>query len=108
MPNNTVIVTTMDEKMDIIIGHLEAMNKRDKLRTTGAFIRGMLGLIPLIFFVWSIWFAINHGDELLKQITTQAATAAAEATKNGGQGMLDDLLKKYDFPNGKSSSAAQR
>jgi hypothetical protein len=88
----------VDDKLDIIIGHLEAMNKRDKLRTTGAFIRGIIGLIPMVVFLWSVWYAVNHAQELMAQISKSAATAAAEATKNGGKGMLDDLLKQYDIP----------
>ena len=107
MPKEPVVATTPEQKLDIIIGYLDAMNRRDKLRTTGASIRGMLGPIPLLFFTWSIWYTIYHGSELLQQITPQAANAAAEATKNNSKGMLDDLLNKYDFPgNTKSSSSS--
>ncbi len=103
-----VMPVTTEDKLDVIIRHLEAMDRRDRLRTTGAFIRGMLGLIPLIVFVWSIWFFANNYEQVLGEITKQAATAAAEATKSGGQGMLDELMQKYGVTGSSSSSSARR
>lgn len=89
---------SVDEKLDVIIRHLEALDRRDKLRTTGALIRAVIGLIPLVIFIYSFWYAINNAQELMTQISRAAATAAAEATQNSGKGMLDDLLKKYEMP----------
>jgi hypothetical protein len=107
MPKETT-ANTVEEKLDVIIAHLEALDRRDKLRTTGAFIRSILAIIPLLIFLWSAWYAVNHAQELMQQITTAAATAAAEATKSGSKSMLDDLLDKYDIPTGSSSSAPRR
>ena len=85
----------MEEKLDLIIEHLYNLDRRDRLRTYGGFLRAMLSLIPLIIFLWSTWYIIEHGEELMKRITMEAASSAAEYTKGSGQGVLDELMKKY-------------
>lgn len=82
-----------------MIGILEKMNARDRLRTWGAFFRGVLSLIPLVVFIWSMWYFVAHGPELMKQIADTAASSAAEYTKNQGSSMVDELMKKYSVPN---------
>jgi hypothetical protein len=107
MPKETQPLTNED-RLDLILHHLEALDRRDRLRTQAAFVRGLLGLIPLIIFVWSAWFFVNNYQQILSEVTKQAATAAAEATKNGSQGALDALLEKYGLSGSSSSSSAPR
>jgi uncharacterized membrane protein len=90
--------TSVEAKLDTMIDILEKMNTRDRLRTWGGFIRGILALIPLILFVWSAWYFVNHGEELMKMIANQAASSAAEYTKNQGQSMVDQLMNQYAVP----------
>ncbi len=89
---------TVEQKLDVIIEHLHHLDRRDRLRTIGSTVRGLLSLIPLLFLLWSAWYVYKQGDKLLETITRQAATAAAEATKNSSKGMLDDLLERYNVP----------
>lgn len=72
--------TTVEEKLDAIVTHLDRMDRRDRLRTWGGFFRAMLGFIPLVIFIVSTWYLYNHSDEILKKITEQAAEQALKMT----------------------------
>ncbi len=87
---------TVEDKLDFIIMYLERMDKRDRLRTWGGFIRGLLGLIPLAIMLASVWYLINHGDEFLQKITEQAARQAMQVTGEAAGSMQIDpgLLKQ--------------
>jgi len=87
--------TSIEEKLDEIIVHLKKMDARDRVRMWGGFIRSIISLVPLIIFVWSTWYLIQHGPELMKQIADTAASSAAEYTKSQGQGVVDQWLKEY-------------
>lgn len=84
---------TVDDKMDIIIEHLHRMDKRDRLRTWGGFFKGILGLIPIVVMLISIWYVFEHGDELLQKITQQAAKEAAAMTGNSA----GELMKQIEL-----------
>lgn len=71
---------TTEDKLDAIVMHLERLDKRDRLRTWGGFVRTILGFIPLIFFIVTAWYFYNHTDEILTKITEQAAEAALKMT----------------------------
>ena len=72
--------TTTDQKLDAIVRHLERLDKRDRLRTWGGFVRAILGFIPLVIFIVSTWYLYNHADDILKKITEQAAEQALKMT----------------------------
>lgn len=99
MPVKAAPEKSVEEQLEEILVHLRKMDARDKLRTWGGFFRGVLSIIPLVVFLWSIWYFINHGEELMKQIANTAASSAAEYTKNQSQGMLDQFMDKYAVPN---------
>ncbi len=90
--------TSVDAKLDEIITCLQRMDKRDRLRTIGGFIRGLLGLIPLIVLLWSLWYFASHGEELMKMIANQAASSAAQYTQGQSQGLVEQLMKQYSIP----------
>ena len=85
---------TVGDKLDIVIGYLHALNRRDKLRTYGAMIRSALAIIPLLFFLFSAWYIYEHGDELLADIAKVAAEQAANAAK-GGSTKIFEQFKDY-------------
>ena len=68
------------EQLDLILLYLKKMNKRDRLRTIGGFIRGVFGLIPILIMVFVLWYAYAYGDQLLEKITKMAAEQAASMT----------------------------
>ncbi len=89
--------SSIEAKLDIIAEHLKHIDARDKIRMYGSFLRSMIMIIPTLVFIWSMWYFANHAAEIMKTIASQAASAAAEYTKDSSQGMLDDLLDKYDI-----------
>lgn len=92
MPKQSATTPTgVEAKLDEILVHLRNLDKRDRLRTWGGTIKGILSLIPLIVFVWSLWYFYAHGDELLSQIATEAAKAAAAATQKSTEGFMDQF-----------------
>ena len=92
--------TPQEQQLQEILTILRAMNTRDRLRTWGGFARGCIAIIPIILVVWSAWYMVEHGQELLTSIANTAASSAAAATRDQGKGMVDDLLKKYSLPAG--------
>ena len=95
---NTKSPETVEAKLDQIVFHLERMDKRDRLRTLGGFIRGMISIIPIAFLLWSAWYFANHGADFMRMISDQAAKSAAAYTKNQSNGLLDQLMKQYSIP----------
>lgn len=71
---------TTEDKLDLIVRHLERMDKRDRLRTWGGFFRTIIGFIPLVIFLFSAWYFYNNADEILKKITAEAAEQALKMT----------------------------
>lgn len=61
--------------------HLIKMDKRDRLRTMGGFVRTIIGIVPVALLLWSTWYFFTHGDEILKKISAQAALSAANMAK---------------------------
>ena len=87
-----------DEKLDQVLYYLQRMDRRDKWRTIGGFFRTLISFIPVVVLLWSVWYVVEHGSELMTMIIKQTASATAEATKGSGQGMLDELMKQYALP----------
>ena len=80
-----------EDKLDIIIQHLENIDKRDRLRMRAGFIRGVFGLIPTIAFIAFAVYFYQHGDEVMAKIAKTAAEQALEATKAGTDGIIQQL-----------------
>lgn len=83
---------TAEQKLDRIAMYLHRMDRRDRMRTIGGFVHGLLALIPMLFFLWSAWYVYEHGDELLQKIAGEAARQAAGATMNIDEGGMQQLL----------------
>ncbi|MFH0770469.1 MAG: hypothetical protein V1926_03775 [Candidatus Peregrinibacteria bacterium] len=91
MPKPPPLAPTMDTKMDEILVHLRRLDRRDRLRTIGGFFRGLIGIIPVIILIGSVWYAYKYGDELLRKITEQAAVQAEAITKKNTNSLLDQV-----------------
>lgn len=95
---DTPPVTTTDEKLDEIVEILHTMDRRDKLRTWGGFLHGLFSMIPIILLLWSAWYFYQHGDEVLRKITKQAAEEAGRMTQERSEGFMEQF-QEY-FPQG--------
>lgn len=83
----------IEEKLDAIIAHLDRLNRRDRLRTFGGFFRSLLGLVPLVLMLGSLWYAYAHFDTLLEKIAGEAAKQAAAVTKVDAGGLMEQFKK---------------
>jgi hypothetical protein len=88
--------SSVEEKLDIIAEHLRRMDQRDKLRLWGGTVRSLIAIVPVLVFLWSIWYFANNADEIMKKIADEAASSAAKYSQQQGQGVLDELMKKYN------------
>lgn len=89
---------TLEQKLDLIVLHLERLDKRDKMRTVGGFFKFLISLIPILLVVGSGWYFIQHSAEIMKSIANQAASSAAEYTKNQSSGLYEQMMKQYSIP----------
>ena len=85
-----------DQKLDRIVDILELMNKRDKMRTWGGFVRNILHFIPLIILIWSVWFTYAHWDEMLLEISRSAAEQSAAMMQRTGSGWSQQFQNQID------------
>lgn len=75
--------------------HLEHLDKRDRLRTWGGFFKGLLSIVPVLFFIYGVWYFAEHGDEMLEKIAKAAAEQAAAATSQGASGFMQQLQNNF-------------
>lgn len=87
----TTNTSSIEEKLDLMLLYMHRMDKRDRLRTIGGFVHGLLALIPIILVVWSAWYFYAHGTEFMEQITREAVKQSAEYS----QGSLMEQLEQY-------------
>jgi uncharacterized membrane protein (GlpM family) len=80
-----------DDKLDVIIGHLARIDRRDKIRMRAGFIKGVIAIIPGIAFLYGMYYFYLHGDEVMAKIAKVAAEQAMEATRSGTDQVLQRL-----------------
>lgn len=83
--------TSIDDKVEAILHHIERMDRRDRLRTIGGFFRSIIGLIPIAITIGFIWYFYNYGDDFLAKIAEQAAKQAAAVTQKSSEGILNQV-----------------
>ena len=69
---------TTDDRLDLILLHLERMDRRDRLRTIGGFFKTLITFIPIIILVWSTWYFVAHMDEIMKKFAEQVTNQTKE------------------------------
>lgn len=82
---------TPDQKLDVIIHHLENMDRRDRLRLRGSMFNGLIRLVSLGFFAYSIWFAYHNADEFISKITAEAAKHVTDSASDSAGSIIDKL-----------------
>lgn len=80
-----------DDKLDIIIEHLERMDRRDRMRTWGSFVKGMISIVPMLAFIYGLWYFSQNGDAVLEKIAKTAAEQAAAVTTQSADGIMQQL-----------------
>ncbi|ALM09994.1 MAG TPA: hypothetical protein DEB30_03045 [Candidatus Peribacter riflensis] len=81
-----------------ILEILKRMDRRDRLRTIGGFIRGIFSIIPIVIVIFLTWYTIKYGDQLLEKITTMAAEQAGRVAK---QNTITNFMDEFNALNQK-------
>ncbi len=100
-PRPITPTSAIEEKLDEILVHLRKMDKRDRSRMFGGYLKTIVSLISIGTLLWSVWYFAVHGQELMKGIAGVAASAAADATKNQSQSLYDSIINQYKTPDNK-------
>lgn len=82
----------IEAKLDAILTQLEQLNRRDRLRTWGGFLRS---LIPLAILVGSVWYVYEYGDNLLEHLARTAAEQAARMTEQSSRGIVEQFQQFF-------------
>jgi len=90
-------IPTTDDKLDIIISHLQRFEKREKLRMWGSFVRNVISLIPVLIFIAATWYTVKYGDVLLQKITSMAAEQAGRVAAQNANGLIDQFNQINNF-----------
>jgi len=81
----------VERKLTEIADHLARMDRRDRLRTAGSFLKTTIWLAIII---GSTWYFMNHAAELMGEISKQAAQAASQYTQSQGQDLMNQIIKQ--------------
>ncbi len=81
----------LEEKLDAVLAHLARMDKRDRLRTWGGLLRGIIAVIPLFLFLWSSVYLYQHGKEIISLIASESAKQAAQYSQGQGESLLQRM-----------------
>ena len=73
--------TLIEEKLNNILDTLERLDRRDRWRTIGGFIKGALGLVPLGIFLWFLWYGVTYSDQLLQKLISMTAQEVNKSTQ---------------------------
>ncbi|MDD4287941.1 MAG: hypothetical protein PHO20_04450 [Candidatus Peribacteraceae bacterium] len=86
------------DSLEQILTILKRMDRRDRMRTIGGFIRSVLSLIPIVIVVFFTWYTIKYGDQLLEKITSMAAQQAGKVAQ---QNAVSDFMEEFNAINQK-------
>jgi hypothetical protein len=79
---------TVEAKLDAILAFMHRAERRDRWRTAGGFVRGMLGVIPLAVLLGSLWFFYENGEEFMNNLMDRTIQKSAEYSQ---ESLLDQL-----------------
>lgn len=85
----------IEERLDHMIRLLDHMNRRDKWRTIGGFIRGTVMIIPTVLILLSSVYLYLYGSDLIQELIKQTTQQASEQVQ---QGFINQLLQNSPSP----------
>ncbi len=77
---------SIQDQLDLMLEYERRMDRRDKIRTVGSFIRGCISLLPTAIILYSFYLAYTNVDLLLQyseQLMNKVITQAAQQTLGG-------------------------
>jgi len=91
-----------EELLELMLIHMQNMDRRDKLRTIGGFFKGLLAIIPIAILLLSTWYFYTHKDTLMQDMTKQIMTQMTSIMPQPSVNTMDsemvqriqDMMKK--------------
>ncbi len=87
------VTKTDSETLTAMLSEIQALNRRDRLRTIGGFFRGLLAMIPTAIFLYGLWYFSVNQDSVVKYIMDRAAVSASEFTTKANQQLMQEFQK---------------
>lgn len=91
--------TDTGESLQEIVAILHRIERRDRVRTWGSLLRSTLGLLPLVIFLWSLYYVYQNGEALMKQIIRETVSQTASFTPDSDSGFLKELERLFPKDN---------
>ena len=85
---------SIESKLDEILAFMHRAERRDRWRTAGGFIRGMLGIIPLAVLLGSLWYFYTNGEELMSELMDQTIQRSTEYSQESLMDQLEGYMQR--------------
>jgi hypothetical protein len=94
MAMNRLTDKSTEELLELILVHMQNMDRRDHWRTIGGFFRGLLSIVPVLIFFASTWYIYAYRDTLMENMTKQVMESLTKAMPAPSGVMDSDMVKK--------------
>ncbi len=98
-------VSRIEERLDHVITVLDHMNRRDKWRTVGGFIKGAVTIIPTLILLLSSVYLYLYGSDLIQYLIKETT---AQTQQQMQQSFIDQLMQGAKLPSGSSFQVQDR
>ena len=71
--------------------YLERMDRRDRMRTWGGFIRGLISFVSAAVVIVAAWYFYEHREELMESVAKIAAEQAAKVTEQSAGALIQNM-----------------
>jgi hypothetical protein len=94
MALNRLTDKSTEELLELILVHMQNMDRRDHWRTIGGFFRGLLSIVPVLIFFASTWYIYAYRDTLMENMTKQVMESMTKAMPTPSGVIDSDMVKK--------------
>ncbi len=91
-----------DDLLRQILHELKIINHRERWRTASGFMHSMITIIPMLVFLYGMWFAYSSADNFIDQIVDRAVgtfmrkgLSASDASSSAPPANWQDLIKNF-------------
>lgn len=79
---------SVEDKLDEILAFMHRAERRDRIRTVGSTIKGVLSIIPIAVLLGSLWYFYENGEEVMNTLMDKTIQKSAEYSQ---ESLLDQL-----------------
>jgi hypothetical protein len=94
MALNRLTDKSTEELLELILVHMQNMDRRDHWRTIGGFFRGLLSIVPVLIFFASTWYIYAYRDTLMENMSKQVMETMTKVMPAPSSVMDGDVMKR--------------